>query len=141
MRGLNLVLKNCVVCGKEFDAKGNSKTCSKKCSKERRVKKHYRYHINPEPQKKASRKWREKHPHYLRDYYRKRKRKFVNMLGGKCEICGYSKCLSALEFHHIDSNEKEGRKEWQKKKFEQKIRDGKIMLLCSNCHRENHNDF
>ena len=24
-------------------------------------------------------------------------------MGGKCEICGYNKNVSALEFHHIDS--------------------------------------
>jgi hypothetical protein len=58
------------------------------------------------------------------------------MLGGKCEICGYSKCLSALDFHHLNPNEKEKRWEWQLKGFEQKIKDGKIQLLCANCHRE-----
>jgi len=29
-----------------------------------------------------------------------RKKKLVKLLGGKCEICGYTKCLSALVFHH-----------------------------------------
>ena len=24
----------------------------------------------------------------------------VDVMGGKCCICGYNKCLSALEFHH-----------------------------------------
>lgn len=22
--------------------------------------------------------------------------------GGKCQICGYDKCVGALEFHHLD---------------------------------------
>lgn len=22
--------------------------------------------------------------------------------GGKCQCCGYDKCIQALEFHHID---------------------------------------
>lgn len=26
--------------------------------------------------------------------------------GGKCECCGYNKNLSALEFHHINPDEK-----------------------------------
>lgn len=35
-----------------------------------------------------------------------RKLKLVELKGGKCEKCGYSKNLSALEFHHIDSSNK-----------------------------------
>ena len=27
--------------------------------------------------------------------------------GGKCEICGYNKCVSALEFHHKNPLEKD----------------------------------
>lgn len=27
--------------------------------------------------------------------------------GNKCSICGYDKCLGALEFHHLDSEEKD----------------------------------
>jgi hypothetical protein len=26
----------------------------------------------------------------------------IGIKGGKCEKCGYDKCLDALEFHHID---------------------------------------
>lgn len=29
-----------------------------------------------------------------------RKQKLVDLKGGKCEACGYSKCLRALSFHH-----------------------------------------
>lgn len=28
-------------------------------------------------------------------------------MGGKCEKCGYNKCLDALEFHHKDPSQKE----------------------------------
>ena len=34
------------------------------------------------------------------------KRILVDYKGGKCEKCGYDKCIDALEFHHIDKNEK-----------------------------------
>ena len=27
--------------------------------------------------------------------------------GGKCEICGYDKNLAALDFHHLDPNQKD----------------------------------
>ena len=38
---------------------------------------------------------------------KRKKQRLVNALGGKCCICGYDKCLSALEFHHTDPNEKD----------------------------------
>ena len=28
--------------------------------------------------------------------------KAIELLGGSCQVCGYDKCSSALEFHHID---------------------------------------
>lgn len=62
----------------------------------------------------------------------------VEAMGGKCAICLYSKCSDALEFHHLDPNEKEfgfGRlKSWDVVCEELK----KCVLLCSNCHREVH---
>ena len=56
-----------------------------------------------------------------------------------CAICGYDKCIRALEFHHTNPEDKE---------FTLKIRNldkspkilaeelNKCILLCSNCHRE-----
>lgn len=61
--------------------------------------------------------------------------------GDICSKCGYNKCNSALEFHHLDPNEKEfslGEKghtmSWNKLKIEL----DKCILVCSNCHREIH---
>lgn len=31
----------------------------------------------------------------------------IKLLGGKCSICGYNKCVNALEFHHEKPEEKE----------------------------------
>ena len=31
----------------------------------------------------------------------------VDHKGGKCERCGYMKCIDALEFHHIDDTKKD----------------------------------
>lgn len=63
------------------------------------------------------------------------------MLGGKCEHCGYSKCIAALEFHHTDPTKKDfsiaatgSTRAWKKIEIELK----KCKLLCSNCHREQH---
>lgn len=65
----------------------------------------------------------------------------VEYLGGKCNICGYDKCLGALDFHHRDSNKKDFgishkgyTRSWEKVKKEL----DKCDLLCSNCHREKH---
>ena len=40
------------------------------------------------------------------NYRRRRKNNLIRVCGGKCCICGYNKTNSALEFHHINSNEK-----------------------------------
>jgi hypothetical protein len=75
--------------------------------------------------------------------YRKRnlerKKKAVEYKGGKCQECGYKKCIAALEFHHRDPNEKDfeisnGARNWDKIKAEL----DKCDLLCSNCHKEVH---
>lgn len=37
----------------------------------------------------------------------KRKLELIESRGGKCEVCGYDKNIAALEFHHINPDEKE----------------------------------
>ncbi len=63
----------------------------------------------------------------------------VEYKGGKCELCGYSKCIAALEFHHKDPKQKSfnlnGNTIGLKK---QKQEADKCLLLCANCHREVH---
>lgn len=69
-----------------------------------------------------------------------RKSKAIEYKGGKCNVCGYDKTPSALEFHHINpfSKEKEphllNSMSWDKQKEEL----DKCILLCANCHREVH---
>lgn len=65
----------------------------------------------------------------------------VNYLGGACLDCNYSNSISALEFHHIDPTKKEfgistsgGTKSLDRLKLEL----DKCILLCANCHREEH---
>ncbi len=69
------------------------------------------------------------------------KRMAVELLGGKCVACGYSKCIAALEFHHKDPSQKDfaisdngNTAAWEKVKIEVL----KCDLLCANCHREIH---
>ena len=80
----------------------------------------------------------------LRSKYRKEF--LVDLKGGQCEACGYKKSMRALDFHH---------RERATKKFNIGIAcreiddfvfhslvipevEEKCTLLCSNCHRELH---
>ena len=68
----------------------------------------------------------------------------IEYKGGKCEICGYDKCVSALEFHHIDSTKKDfGISEKGYTRSFTKIKEelDKCILVCANCHREIHENF
>ena len=31
----------------------------------------------------------------------------VGYKGGSCEVCGYNRCIEALEFHHLDPTKKD----------------------------------
>ena len=65
-----------------------------------------------------------------------RKQEAVAYLGGKCQCCGFNKCLSSLHFHHRDPAEKEGN--WSKVVGWSRVRREKELdkcdLLCANCH-------
>ena len=71
-----------------------------------------------------------------------RKKKLIEMKGGKCEICSYNKNLSALCFHHIDPNEKETPltiRECSNNTWDSLVKEVlKCKLLCHNCHMEIH---
>lgn len=67
------------------------------------------------------------------------KRKSIEYKGGKCEKCGYNKCVYALDFHHVDKTTKDfgisvKTLSWERTKKEL----DKCILICSNCHRELH---
>jgi hypothetical protein len=65
----------------------------------------------------------------------------IDYKGGCCQICGYNRCLEALELHHLDPTKKDFgisnkgyTRSWEKVKQEA----DKCILLCANCHREVH---
>ena len=72
--------------------------------------------------------------------WKDRRRKAVQLLGGKCEKCGYNRNLAALEFHHVEPAKKEFN--WNKlrgMRWKDIVRElKKCILLCSNCHKELH---
>jgi len=70
-----------------------------------------------------------------------RKRTLVDYFGGKCQLCDYSRCYGALDFHHLDpSTKKFGLGEGGiTHSLKECIKEAaKCALVCSNCHREIH---
>ena len=71
----------------------------------------------------------------------------VHAMGGKCTCCGYNGCNSALEFHHLNPNEKDfGFGDYKYTINETRWPDivkelKKCILVCSNCHREIHDNL
>ena len=62
----------------------------------------------------------------------------IDYKGGKCEHCGYSKYVGALEFHHKDPKQKDpkGLRAYKLSRLFAEV--DKCILLCSNCHKEEH---
>jgi hypothetical protein len=82
---------------------------------------------------------------YLKNAVAKRRKRIKEMAiaykGGRCCICGYSKCNSAFDFHHLDEKNKQFglsvrglTRSWARTKQEL----DKCVLVCANCHREVH---
>jgi transposase-like protein len=67
------------------------------------------------------------------------KRILVNEAGGSCALCGYDRCVAALQFHHVDPSEKcfslsHGGLARSLRRAREEAR--KCVLLCANCHAE-----
>ena len=118
------MIKQCDICKKEFKTKKFG------------TKRRYCFECSPEYSKNGT----------AISYIRKAiKKELVRYKGGKCEKCGYNKCIEALQFHHINPEEKS----FEISNFEYlKIRPmeeyykevDKCKLLCCNCHIEEHNN-
>ena len=79
----------------------------------------------------------------VKNFRQKLKEKAIEYKGGCCQKCGYDRCNSALEFHHLDPNEKDfgigsySVLSWEKIKPEL----DKCIMVCANCHREIHEEL
>ena len=65
----------------------------------------------------------------------------VQYKGDKCCICGYDKYIGALEFHHLDPNQKDfgiSAKGYTRSFERVKEELDKCILVYSNCHKEIH---
>jgi hypothetical protein len=75
--------------------------------------------------------------------WRKRtKERLVTAFNSKCGVCSYSKCIQALQFHHLDPEHKDfglanviaNIKSWDTIISEAR----KCIMVCGNCHSEIH---
>ncbi len=67
------------------------------------------------------------------------KRLLVDEAGGRCAICGYDRCMAALQFHHLDPAQKRfglGLKGLARAVDTLREEARKCVLLCANCHAE-----
>lgn len=70
---------------------------------------------------------------------RRVKELLVAEAGGRCSLCGYDGCLSALEFHHVEPGEKRfamSHRGVARSLARARAEAEKCVLLCSNCHAE-----
>jgi len=90
------------------------------------------------------RTYSDKRQYLIRAVHKRRKKirqMAVEYKDGRCEICGYDRCMEALEFHHNNSSDKDFSisdkgytRSWKRVKEEL----DKCIMVCANCHRELH---
>lgn len=85
---------------------------------------------------------KEKQSEHVKRWRKATKQRIVEAMGGKCQICSYSKCIESLALHHRNPEDKDfsfgsirsNPKKWIKIVVELR----KCVLLCNNCHGEVH---
>lgn len=77
---------------------------------------------------------------HVKTFRKRTKEKAVEYKGGKCKICNYDRCVSALEFHHLEPSKKDFTLSQSMNIAWNKIKEelDKCILVCANCHREIH---
>ena len=116
------MVKICKICEEKFETDNFSRIYCYKCSGN------------------STRNDNETRKHQKTILRRSMKMQAIKLLGGKCSICGYNKCIDALEFHHKNPKEKDFKIgagntiSWDEYKKEAQ----KCILVCSNCHKEIH---
>ena len=114
--------KICEICNQKFETNSKSRLYCYECSGE------------------STRMDIESRKHQKTILRRSMKKQAIKILGGKCSVCGYDKCIDALEFHHKNPKEKDFKigsgntMSWKEYKNEAE----KCVLLCTNCHKEIH---
>ena len=157
------MIVKCIVCGKEFEAlRSTKKYCSDDCiNAMRRMKWANREKIQKEKgvserqcpicgkifkPKSAAANQRTCCYECMPDGVQLTRGAFLGLLkkkkGGKCIRCGYDECLKAFEFHHVDPSKKDFTISNDHFRLKDAIEESKkCILLCSNCHKEFHDNM
>ena len=159
-----MIIVKCVVCEKEFEAqRATKKYCSTDCENAmRRIKR-----ANRDPKEKEQKLMPEKVCPICEKKFRPKSAaanqrtccydcmpdgiqltrggflaKLKESRGGRCIRCGYDKCIKALEFHHLDPSQKDFTISNENFKLLDAVKESKkCILICSNCHKELHDDL
>ena len=92
----------------------------------------------------AKKEYQHRNPDSEQQWYQKRKLMMHDLKINGCAVCGYNKCDAALDFHHVNPKDKEFPVNMHSivhcncEKFVLEL--NKCVLLCSNCHREIHQE-
>ena len=68
----------------------------------------------------------------------RRRKKRDEFKAGGCDLCSYNECLAALDFHHVDGDEKERAIAACSTVGQLKREVAKCIVVCATCHREIH---
>lgn len=131
----------CNKCGKEVERWHNAKFCEG-CLPERqkeRKRKHWYSGKGKKTSREYSRRYRARdggksHATYMRKYNAKKREQALDILGRKCQRCGYDEFECSLDIHHFKG--KDSTRDWMRNNF-----DGwdDLRILCRNCHQALHN--
>lgn len=154
------MINQCIVCGKEFEAiKSTKKYCSTECQNAMRRQKYANKDNanknlekicpiceNSFVPKNAAANQRLCCYDCMPDGIQLTRGMFLAKLkqvkGGRCIRCGYNTCLKALEFHHIDPKQKDFTISNDHFKLQDAVEESKkCILICSNCHKELHDNI
>ena len=72
---------------------------------------------------------------------RSHKAQAVALLGGKCRVCSYKRCVDCLDFHHVNGEKQDRfiRHSITKFSLARLMKElKKCVLVCCRCHREIH---
>lgn len=80
------------------------------------------------------------HNQYTIKVGQEKRKKGIDLLGGKCLLCGYSKYCGSLDFHHVSPEVKDDKfdqmRGWSWSRIQKELEN--CVLLCRNCHGEVH---
>ena len=158
------MINTCIVCGKEFEAKKTTKKyCSRSCeNKMAWIRKKERLAMEAEGKNYYEKQClicgktfipKDKNANQrtccydcMPEGHQLQRGEFLAKIkqqrGGKCQRCGYNKCLKALEFHHLDPTKKDFTISNDHFKLVDAMEESKkCILICANCHRELHDNL